>query len=119
MEGITILATNTYHPSLALAIFICMVMTMFCALAVGLVVTAFHDLQLSSNVIRVSAIVLTIILIVLLIFLWKEMISTTRKTITEYTITIDDSVGYNEFTEKYEIISHKGDTYVVREKPTE
>lgn len=36
---------------------------------------------------------------------------------TEYTVTISDKVGYNEFTERYEIIEHKEDnTYVIREK---
>lgn len=34
---------------------------------------------------------------------------------TEYTVTIDDSVGFNEFYKHYEIISQDGNIYTVRE----
>lgn len=35
---------------------------------------------------------------------------------TEYKITIDDSVSFNEFTERYKIISQDGDVYTVLDK---
>ena len=35
---------------------------------------------------------------------------------TEYQVTIDDSVSFNEFTEKYEIIVQEGKIYTVKEK---
>ena len=35
---------------------------------------------------------------------------------TEYKVTIDDSVSFVEFSEKYEIISKEGKIYTVREK---
>ena len=35
---------------------------------------------------------------------------------TEYKVTIDDSVGFNEFTECYKILSNDGDVYTVIEK---
>ena len=35
---------------------------------------------------------------------------------TEYKVIIDDSVGFNEFTERYKIISNDGDVYTVVEK---
>lgn len=35
---------------------------------------------------------------------------------TEYIVTIDDSVGFNEFTRQYEIVSQDGDVYTVIEK---
>lgn len=35
---------------------------------------------------------------------------------TEYKVNIDDSVGFNEFNSRYEIISQDGDTYTVIEK---
>ena len=35
---------------------------------------------------------------------------------TQYVVTIDDSVGYNEFTERYEITSQDGNVYTVRER---
>lgn len=35
---------------------------------------------------------------------------------TEYEIIIDDSVGFNEFTDRYEIVSQDGDIYTVIER---
>lgn len=35
---------------------------------------------------------------------------------TEYKVTIDDSVGFNEFNSRYEIISNDGDVYTVIDK---
>lgn len=34
---------------------------------------------------------------------------------TEYTVEVDDSVGFNEFYNYYDIISQDGDIYTVRE----
>ena len=119
MEGITILATNTYSPPLWLAILLCTFMTLFVMIALGLICVAFRGLELPHKISYSLLAIFTAVLILLLVFVWKDTIAGTKKTYTAYTITIDDSVGYNEFTEKYEIISHKGDTYVVRERPTE
>jgi hypothetical protein len=33
---------------------------------------------------------------------------------TDYKITIDDSVGFNEFYKNYEVVSKSGDVYTVR-----
>jgi hypothetical protein len=38
---------------------------------------------------------------------------------TEYEVTIDDSVGFNEFTDWYEIVSQDGDVYTVIERELE
>ena len=38
---------------------------------------------------------------------------------TEYKITIDDSVSFNEFTDRYEIVSQDSDVYTVIERETE
>lgn len=35
---------------------------------------------------------------------------------TEYMVTINDSVGFNEFNSRYEIVSQDGDVYTVIEK---
>lgn len=35
---------------------------------------------------------------------------------TEYKVTIDDSVGFNEFNNRYEIVSQDGDVYTVVER---
>ena len=36
--------------------------------------------------------------------------------VTEYKVTIDDSVSYVEFMEKYEVIDQEGEIYTVRER---
>ena len=41
---------------------------------------------------------------------------TTEIDYIEYKVTISDEVGFNEFTEKYEIISQDGKIYTVRER---
>jgi hypothetical protein len=39
--------------------------------------------------------------------------------VTEYKVTIDDSVKYVEFTEKYEVVDQEGEIYTVRERTKE
>ena len=39
-----------------------------------------------------------------------------RDTHIEYTVTVDDSVSFNDFHEKYEIVSVDGNEYRVKEK---
>lgn len=34
----------------------------------------------------------------------------------EYTVTVDDSVSFTEFTDKYTIIEQNGDVFVIKEK---
>lgn len=36
--------------------------------------------------------------------------------VPEYKVTIDDSVKYVEFTEKYEVVDQEGEIYTVRER---
>ena len=38
------------------------------------------------------------------------------KVYTSYNVSIDDSVGFNEFNKRYEIVSQDGDVYTVIEK---
>ncbi len=40
----------------------------------------------------------------------------TVDTVTQYEVTIDDSVSMNEFTDKYNIIEQRGKIYIVEEK---
>lgn len=35
---------------------------------------------------------------------------------THYTVTISDEVGYNKFTEKYDIITENDGVYIIKEK---
>ena len=58
----------------------------------------------------------SIALIVVYIVTWAVQISNYNKTHMEYTVTVDDSVSFNDFHAKYEIISINGDEYRVVEK---
>ena len=35
---------------------------------------------------------------------------------THYTVTISDSVNYNEFVEKYEVVDQHGKLFTIRER---
>lgn len=50
------------------------------------------------------------------IWFWTDQINRYNETHMEYTITIDDSVSFNDFYKKYEIVSVNGDKYRVVEK---
>lgn len=58
----------------------------------------------------------SIAMVSILALFWYLMIDGYNITHMEYTITIDDTVGFNEFNEKYEIISVNDNKYRVKEK---
>lgn len=49
-----------------------------------------------------------------LIMFWCVQTNTYSTTHMEYTVTVDDTVGFNEFHEKYEIITQNGEEYRVK-----
>lgn len=65
---------------------------------------------------KITTIVCSMLLVVMYIVFWVSQISNYNKTHMEYTITVDDSVGFNDFHEKYEIVSVNGNEYRVVEK---
>lgn len=54
------------------------------------------------------------LLVVILSFVYNNHVEY-QTFYTEYTVTVDDSVEFNEFYNRYEIISQNGDIYTVRE----
>lgn len=58
----------------------------------------------------------SIFLVILYIATWGHQICMYNKTHMEYTVTIDDSVSFNDFHAKYEIVSVTGNKYRVLEK---
>lgn len=65
---------------------------------------------------NIEILVCSIILILLYVGYWIVGINHYNTTHMEYTVIADDSVGLNEFYEKYEIISVDGNTFRVIEK---
>ena len=62
---------------------------------------------------------MTSIVIFIIIIIWTISFCIVNSTIydhTEYKVIIDDSVNFNEFNEKYEIIDIDGKIYTIKEK---
>ena len=64
-------------------------------------------------------IVCSTILIALAILLYVSLIKDYNTTHMEYTVTVDDSVRFNDFHDKYEIVSMSDDFIRVKEKVME
>lgn len=75
-----------------------------------------HDLVVKDKKAKITIIVSSILLAVMYIVCWLSLIFNYNKTHMEYTVTIDDSVSFNDFHTKYEIVSVNGDEYRVVEK---
>lgn len=105
MEGVTILATETAMLGISWGAAILI------ALIVFVIMFAFDPLDEGFGW-RIGFATFMFILSFLLLFFLA--VDTTE--VTEYKVTIDDSVKYVEFTEKYEVIDQEGEIYTVREK---
>ena len=60
--------------------------------------------------------VCSIAVVVLLAFFWVVQIYNYNNTHFEYTVEVDDAVTFNDFFDRYEIISVDGDRYRVKER---
>ena len=56
------------------------------------------------------------LLIMICVAFWVGQLINYNKTHMEYTVIVDDTVSFNDFMEKYEIISIDGNEYRVKEK---
>ena len=65
---------------------------------------------------KITIIIYSILLIVMYVVFWVVQINGYNDTHMEYTVTIDDSVSFNDFHTKYEIVSVSGNEYRVVEK---
>lgn len=108
MEGVTILATGTAMLGISWGAAI------FIALFVFVIIFAFDPLDEGLGWRIGFATFMFVLSFLLLVFL---AVDTTE--VTEYKVTIDDSVSYVEFMEKYEVIDQEGEIYTVRERNKE
>ena len=80
----------------------------------------FYKLMLKYNSIdkkkKITTIICSILLVVIYVVFWVAQINDYNDTHIEYMVTIDDSVSFNDFYAKYEIVSVSGDEYRVVEK---
>lgn len=116
MDGVTILTTHVYREMDLFSSIFCSILLFifFVILCVG-----FCLLFSDSN--HSTLINIFIVLLNLVIYLAIELtVYNNYQTIyTDHIVVIDDSVNFNELTDKYEIISKDGDLYTVREMGSE
>lgn len=127
LEGINIISTEvTKDVDVPLFIFICGIacVLMFCSiqlLKVGFGITK----STSHKLFKIVFNSLNIVILGVCLFFSSIIVSRALNDCffnpiyyNEYTVTISDEVGYNEFTERYKVLEHneKDNTYVIREK---
>lgn len=65
---------------------------------------------------KITSIICTVIVCGLPLMIAVDLCRSYNTFHTEYKVTIDDSVGFNEFTSRYKILSNDGDVYTVRDR---
>ena len=115
MDGITILAEHfcrgiELEGLIAYFLFFGLLIAFVVVFYIYVIKTT-HD-EVTRNIALICLAILVVIFVVFSVFEIKDY----HTTHMEYTITIDDNVGFNEFYNKYEIISVDGETYRVIEK---
>ena len=113
MDGINVIAEHfCRETSVAMLIVGGAIVTILVAIALVIYWKIYkNNSSLKNFIIGCSIVILSI-----LALFWYLMIDGYNTTHMEYTITIDDTIGFNEFNEKYEIISVNGNEYRVKEK---
>lgn len=105
MEGVTILSTGTAMLGISWG------WAILLALLVFVIIYAFDPLGDGFDW-RIGFATFMFVLS----FLSLAFLAVDTTEVTEYKVTIDDSVKYVEFTEKYEVIDQEGEIYTVRER---
>lgn len=116
MDGVTIVAEH-----------FCRELTLVALITVGIIITLLVVLILevlrkiyktdATNKCEKTAISLSLILVIILYpFALGALIDQYNTTHMEYTVTVEDSVSFNDFHEKYKIVSVDGTEFRVVEK---
>ena len=116
MNGVEILKeTAIYYSILPVWLIILLYLWGFILLAVT--VTAFCAyIKFGDKQDKSAGVISLITTLALLSASIVGMFPSSKIAYTEYTVILDDSVSFNEFTEKYEIIDNEGKIYTVKEK---
>ena len=114
MNGITIIEEHLCRATeLQSLIGIGIFMTILCG---GILAFYYWAIKHCDNNTKKAGQICSILISILYIITWAVQIDSYNKTHMEYTVTVDDSVSFNDFHEKYEIISVDGNEYRVKEK---
>ena len=82
----------------------------------GLFLYRFMYKEDTSELNKKLAIVCSVLLVAMYIWFWTFQINKYNTTHMEYTVTVDDSVSFNDFHGRYDIVSINGNEYRVIEK---
>ena len=114
MEGITIIEEHFCRVvEITQLITICVFFTLLCVGILALYQFIYKNTENNFN--KKLSIVCSVLVVILCIALWTHQIYNYNKTHFEYTIEVDDSVSFNDFFDRYEIVSVDGDKYRVKE----
>jgi hypothetical protein len=115
MNGITIIEEYLCRvvelPSLiATGVFF----TLLCVGILAFYRWAYKDTERKST--KILILCCSIGIVVMCVALWAVQICNYNKTHYEYVVEVDDSVAFNDFFDRYEIVSVDGDRYRVKER---
>lgn len=65
---------------------------------------------------KILCLICSMLIVVMCIVFWRFQINTYNITHMEYTVTIDNTVSFHEFYERYEIISENNGEYRIKER---
>lgn len=113
MNGITIINTTDIYKYVGFATY----SMLFCAIGIFVLILTIFMIISESNRAAITTFVTGILLCVvgLCMGLYRDNHANTFD-YTEYDILIDDSISYNEFVDKYEVLDKDGNIYTVRER---
>ena len=117
MNGVTILSECVVRelqlaPMIVLLFILALVVALTCFMDVLIFVPSSHcKLRL-----KVMASLVSVIVVLFVGASVPEILKDYQSCYTEYKVTIDDSVSFNEFTSCYEILKNYGGVYTVRER---
>lgn len=109
IDGVTILDTTS--------VWICDNVAFDILVIASLVVAIFLFLSLLSDG-EIIEIILPLIIFIILLISACMAYKTFGKEVSEYKVTISDTVSFKDIYGKYEIISQEGDLYTIRERIT-
>lgn len=114
MDGVTILSEMSVRgEELAFVIAWIILTIVFIVSKIADTITHWHYSELKT---KITSVICTVIFCGLPFMVAVYLCRSHNTFHTEYKVTIDDSVGFNEFTECYEILSNDGDIYTVIER---
>lgn len=120
IEGINVL--NTYeivNPEWHDKVFPAVVFAFIALSGIALIIYLLHDSKQIKDAFVPSVIVILFTLFGMVASIYGFTHLPENKYQTRYAVTLDDSVNFNEFTSKYEVVKHEGLIYTIVEKTNE